>query len=68
MESYLDHASAGFELLAAYMVRWCLIEYVGDVAAYIAAYTVSKFYDLRQRKLVDGHETSTSRLSSGGAS
>jgi len=36
------------ELLAAYAARWFLIEYVGDVAAYIAAHTVSKFYDLRQ--------------------
>ena len=39
----------GFELVAAYIVRWFLIEYVGDVAAYIAAHTVSKFYDLRQQ-------------------
>lgn len=39
----------GFELLAAYAARWFLIEYVGDVAAYIAAHTVSKFYDLRQQ-------------------
>jgi len=39
----------GIELLAAYIVRWFLVEYVGDVAAYIAAHTVSKFYDLRQQ-------------------
>lgn len=36
------------ELLAAYAARWFLVEYVGDVTAYIAAHTVSKFYDLRQ--------------------
>jgi hypothetical protein len=39
----------GIELAAAYAIRWCLIEYVGDVTAYIAAHTVSKFYDLRQQ-------------------
>src|SRR6266567_4478833 len=39
----------GVELLAAYAVRWFLVEYVGDVAAYIAAHTVSKFYELRQQ-------------------
>jgi len=39
----------GGELLAAYAARWFLIEYVGDVAAYIAAHTVSKFYELRQQ-------------------
>jgi hypothetical protein len=39
----------GFELLAAYTARWFLVEYVGDVPAYIAAHTVSKFYDLRQQ-------------------
>jgi hypothetical protein len=39
----------GLELAAAYGARWCLIEFVGDVAAYIAAHTVSKFYDLRQQ-------------------
>jgi len=37
------------ELLAAYTARWFLVEYVGDVTAYIAAHTVSKFYDLRQQ-------------------
>lgn len=37
------------ELWAAYQVRWFLIEYVGDVAAYIAAHTVSKFAELRQQ-------------------
>ena len=37
------------ELLAAYGARWFLIEYVGDVTAYIAAHTVSKFYHLRQQ-------------------
>ena len=36
------------ELLAAAAVRWALIEYVGDVTAYIAAYSVSKFWKLRQ--------------------
>jgi hypothetical protein len=39
----------GIELLAAYAGRWFLIEYVGDVAAYIAAHTVSKFWELRQQ-------------------
>lgn len=39
----------GVELLAAYAGRWFLIEYVGDVAAYIAAHTVSKFWELRQQ-------------------
>lgn len=38
-----------FELLAACAVRWFLIEYVGDVAAYIAAHTVSKFWELRHQ-------------------
>ncbi len=38
-----------FEIGAAYVVRWFLVEYVGDVAAYIAAHMVSKFYELRQR-------------------
>jgi hypothetical protein len=37
------------ELVAAYKVRWFLVEYVGDVAAYIAAHTVSKFYEVRQQ-------------------
>ncbi|HET7207252.1 MAG TPA: hypothetical protein VFI95_11810 [Terriglobales bacterium] len=36
------------ELGAAAAVRWALIEYVGDVTAYIAAYSVSKFWKLRQ--------------------
>jgi hypothetical protein len=36
------------ELAAAYGVRWTLIEYVGDVTAYMAAYSVSKFWKLRQ--------------------
>jgi hypothetical protein len=39
----------GIELLAAYAVRWFLIEYVGDVTAYIAAHTVSEFSELRQQ-------------------
>jgi hypothetical protein len=39
----------GLELLAAYKARWFLVEYVGDVTAYIAAHTVSKFYELRQQ-------------------
>lgn len=34
---------------AGYAVKWFLVEYVGDVVAYIAAHTVSKFYDLRQQ-------------------
>jgi hypothetical protein len=37
------------EFLAARWVRTLLIEYVGDVAAYIAAHTVSKFWELRQQ-------------------
>jgi hypothetical protein len=37
----------GIELAAAYQMRQFLIEYVGDVAAYIAAHTVSKFWELR---------------------
>jgi len=37
------------EVLAAREVRTLLIEYVGDVTAYIAAHTVSKFWDLRQQ-------------------
>jgi hypothetical protein len=36
------------ELVQAHAVRWTLIEYVGDVTAYIAAYSVSKFWKLRQ--------------------
>jgi hypothetical protein len=38
-----------FELAAAYAVRWFLVEFVGDVTAYIAAHTVSKFWDLRHQ-------------------
>jgi hypothetical protein len=37
------------EFLTARKVRLVLIEYVGDVAAYIAAHTVSKFWELRQQ-------------------
>jgi hypothetical protein len=37
------------EVLAAREVRILLIEYVGDITAYIAAHTVSKFWDLRQQ-------------------
>jgi len=37
------------EFLLARWVRLLLIEYVGDVAAYIAAHTVSKFWELRQQ-------------------
>ena len=32
---------------AAWAARWMMVEYVGDVTAYIAAHTVSKFWDLR---------------------
>lgn len=39
----------GLELGAAYGARWFLVQYVGDVAAYVAAHTVSKFYELRQQ-------------------
>ena len=35
------------EILAASMVRSVLVQYVGDVAAYIAAHTVSKFWEVR---------------------
>jgi len=31
----------------AYVARWFLREYVGDVAAYVSSYSVSKFEDLR---------------------
>jgi hypothetical protein len=37
------------EVFAARKVRTLLIEYVGDVTAYIAAHTVSKFWELRQQ-------------------
>jgi hypothetical protein len=37
------------ELFAAYKIRWFLVEFVGDVAAYVAAHTVSKFWELRQQ-------------------
>jgi len=36
------------ELLSAHGARWFLVEYVGDVVAYIAAHRASKFYELRQ--------------------
>jgi hypothetical protein len=36
------------EILAASMVRSVLVQYVGDVAAYIAAHTVSKFWEVWQ--------------------
>ena len=39
----------GLELAAAYGARWFLVEFVGDVTAYIAAHTASKFYELRQQ-------------------
>jgi hypothetical protein len=37
------------EIAAAGFVRKFLIQYVGDVAAYIAAHTVSQFWELRQK-------------------
>jgi len=37
------------EFWAARWIRTLLIEYVGDVTAYIAAHTVSKFWELRQQ-------------------
>jgi len=37
------------EFWGARKVRILLIEYVGDVAAYIAAHTVSKFWEVRQQ-------------------
>ena len=38
-----------FEIWAASKARGFLIQYVGDVAAYIAAHTVSKFWEVRQQ-------------------
>ena len=38
-----------FEIWVAAQARKVLIEYVGDVAAYIAAHTVSKFWEVRQQ-------------------
>ena len=37
------------EFLAARKIRTLLIQYVGDVAAYIAAHTVNKFWEVRQQ-------------------
>ena len=37
------------EYLAARQIRTLLIQYVGDVAAYIAAHTVNKFWEVRQQ-------------------
>jgi hypothetical protein len=37
------------EIIAAYCVRWFMIEYAGDVAAYISGTKVSKFWELRQQ-------------------
>lgn len=37
------------EILLAMLARSFLIQYVGDVAAYIAAHTVSKFWEVRQQ-------------------
>ncbi len=34
-------------LVAALVARWFLIQYVGDVAAYVSAYKLSKFEELR---------------------
>jgi hypothetical protein len=36
------------EVGATFVARWFLVEYVGDVVAYISAHTVSKFWDVRQ--------------------
>jgi hypothetical protein len=33
--------------LASYGVRWFMVQYIGDVAAYCSAHTVSKFADVR---------------------
>ena len=39
----------GLAVVAAAGARWALVEYGGDVAVYIAAHTVSKFWHLRQQ-------------------
>ncbi|MFZ0878911.1 MAG: hypothetical protein WA002_05410 [Candidatus Acidiferrales bacterium] len=38
----------GFEVLAAAAARWVLVEYAGDVAAYVSATAISQFWKLRQ--------------------
>jgi hypothetical protein len=38
----------GLALVASYVAKWVLVEYVGDVAAYVNAHQVSKFWDLRK--------------------
>lgn len=38
----------GLALIASYLVRWVLVEYVGDVAEYVNAHQVSKFWELRK--------------------
>jgi len=37
----------GLPALAALIVRWFLIEYVGDVVAYVSSYSVSRFAEIR---------------------
>jgi hypothetical protein len=39
----------GIEIGAAVIIRWMLVEYPGDVVAYVAAHSVSKFWELRQQ-------------------
>jgi hypothetical protein len=41
------HAAAGAGLLAG--ARFFLIEYAGDVAAYVSSHTVDRFYDVREK-------------------
>ena len=39
----------GLSLLASNKVRTVLVQYVGDVAAYVSSYTVSKFWEVRKQ-------------------
>jgi hypothetical protein len=39
--------SLGLAIVIAYVGRWFLREYVGDVAAYVSSYSLSKFDELR---------------------
>jgi hypothetical protein len=38
----------GVPLVIAAVVRWFLVQYVGDVVAYISAHTVNRFQEIRQ--------------------
>jgi hypothetical protein len=37
-----------FAIMGSLAARWFFIQYIGDVAAYISAHTVNKFYSVRQ--------------------